>query len=109
MKRREFIDGLGVAAAWPLVALAQQAGKLPTVGFLGSDASVWRPWTDAFVERLRELGWIEGRTVAIEVRWSEGRPERVAEIAAEFVSSKVGVIVVNPGAVRTPDRLCGGF
>ena len=94
MRRREFITLLGgAAAAWPLAARAQQAGKLPTIGFLGADAAAWRPWTDAFVERLRELGWIEGRTIAIEYRWSEGRPERAAEIAAEFVRLKVDVIV----------------
>jgi uncharacterized DUF497 family protein len=71
MNRREFITLLGVtAAAWPLAARAQQPGRLPTIGFLGSDASFWSPWTAAFVERLRELGWIEGRTIAIEYRWS---------------------------------------
>jgi putative ABC transport system substrate-binding protein len=100
--RRQVITLLGgAAAAWPAATRAQQPGKLPTIGFLGTDALVWRPWSDAFVERLRELGWIEGRTVAIEVRWSEGRPERVAEIAAEFVRRKVDVIVTNPSGVRT--------
>ena len=74
---------------------------MPTIGFLGSDASAWSPWTAAFVERLRELGWIEGRTIAIEYRWSEGRPERVAEIAAEFVRLKVDVIVTNGDAAPT--------
>ena len=102
MRRREFIMLAGAtAAAWPLAARAQQAGKLPTIGFLGADAAAWRPWTDAFVARLRELGWIEGRTIAIEYRWSEGRPERVAEIAAEFVRLKVDVIVSNGIAVPT--------
>jgi putative tryptophan/tyrosine transport system substrate-binding protein len=66
----------GAAAAWPLAARAQQAGKLPTIGFLGADASVFSPWTAAFVAHLRELGWIENRNVAIEYRWSEGRTER---------------------------------
>ena len=80
--RRVFITLIGGAAAtWPLAAHAQQTGKLPTIGFLGTDASVWSPWTAAFVERLRELGWIEGRTIAIEYRWLEGRLDRVAEIA----------------------------
>ena len=102
MQRREFISLLGsAAAAWPLAARAQQAGKLPIIGFLGSDAAGWRPWTDAFVQRLRELGWIDGRTVAIEYRWSEGRPERSAEIAAEFVRLKPAVIVTNAGSVST--------
>jgi putative ABC transport system substrate-binding protein len=86
----------GAAALWPLAARAQQAGKLPTIGFLGSTtASAGGQWLAAFVQRLRELGWIEGRTVAIEVRWAEGRNERFAEIAAEFVRLKVDVIVTH--------------
>jgi putative ABC transport system substrate-binding protein len=94
IRRREFIRLLGSAAAWPLAARAQQAGKLPTIGFLGANtASTQRRSTDAFVQRLRELGWIENRTVAIEYRWGEGRDERFAEIAAEFVRLKVDVIV----------------
>jgi len=101
VKRREFITLLGGAAAWPLAARAQQAGKPSTIGFLGTDAAAWRPWTDAFVERLRELGWIEGRTIAIEYRWAQGRPERYAEIAAEFVRLKVDVIVANGSAAPT--------
>jgi putative ABC transport system substrate-binding protein len=101
MRRREFIATLGGAAAWPLAARAQQAAKLPTVGFLGTDASAWSPWTAAFVQRLRELGWIEGRTIAIEYRWSEARPARHAEIAAEFVRLKVDVIVTNAFGVPT--------
>jgi hypothetical protein len=64
--RRELLAALRGAAAWPLAARAQQAGKLPTIGFLGADASSWSPWTAAFVERMRKLGWIEGRTIAIE-------------------------------------------
>jgi len=95
MRRREFIALLGgAAAAWPLTARAQQGGKLPTIGFLnGATASAAGQWVAAFKERLRELGWIEGRTVAIEVRWAEGRTERFAEIASEFVRLKVDVIV----------------
>ena len=95
MKRREFITLLGgAAAAWPLAARAQQPAKLPTIGFLGaSTPSAMSQWVAAFVQRLRELGWIEGRTVAIEYRWAEGRSERFAEIAAEFVRLKVDVIV----------------
>ena len=94
LRRREFIALLGGATvAWPLAARAQQPGKLPTIGFLGTTtASAWEPWTAAFVQRLRELGWIEGRTVAIEYRWAEARTERMAEIAAEFVRLKVDVI-----------------
>jgi putative tryptophan/tyrosine transport system substrate-binding protein len=100
VKRRQFMTLLGCAAAWPLAARAQQVGKLPTIGFLGSTSpSAWGHWTSAFVQRLRELGWIEGRTTAIEYRWAEGRPERAAEIAAEFVRLKVDVIVTGGGAV----------
>jgi putative tryptophan/tyrosine transport system substrate-binding protein len=101
MKRREFITLLGGAAlAWPIAARAQQPGKLPTIGYLGTAVpSAWSPWTAAFVQRLRELGWIEGRTVVIEYRWAEGRGERFAEIAAEFVRLKVDVIVTVGGAV----------
>ena len=84
MKRREFITLLGGAAvAWPRAARAQQSGKVPTIGYLGGSINQ-RAWVDTFVQRLRELGWIEGRTVAIEFRWGEGRSERSAEIAAEF-------------------------
>ena len=92
MRRREFITLLGGAAAWPLAARAQQPGKLPTIGFLGG--ATWESqWVAPFVQRLHELGWSEGRTVAIEYRWTEGRNERAAEIAAEFVRLKVDVIV----------------
>ena len=102
MKRREFITLLGGAtAAWPLAVRAQQAGKLPTIGFVGSNASAWGAWTAAFVARLHDLGWIEGRTVGIEYRWSEGRPERIAEIAAEFVRRNVDIIVTNDSSART--------
>jgi putative tryptophan/tyrosine transport system substrate-binding protein len=90
MRRREFITLIGGAAALPLAARGQQPGKLPTIGFLGADASVFGPWTAAFVGRLRELGWIENRTIAIEYRWWEGRPERATELAAEFVRRALG-------------------
>jgi putative ABC transport system substrate-binding protein len=101
MKRRELITLLGgmAAATWSLAVRAQQAGKLPTIGFLGADASAFSPWTAAFVARLRELGWIEGKTIAIEYRWSQGRSERYAEIADEFVRLKVDVIVTVGSAV----------
>jgi putative ABC transport system substrate-binding protein len=94
MKRREFITLLGSAAAWTVVARAQQSGKLPTIGFLGlSTRSANIEWTAAFVQRLRDLGRIEGRTINIEYRWGEGREERFAEIAAEFVRLKVDIIM----------------
>jgi len=104
MRRREFITLLGSAAVasaiWPRVARAQQPAKVPTIGFLGaSTPSAWSHWSSAFVQRLHELGWIEGRTVAIEYRWAEGRGERYAEIAAEFVRLKVDVILTVGGAV----------
>jgi putative ABC transport system substrate-binding protein len=96
MKRREFIKLLGSAAAWPLAARAQQTGKLPIVGYLGvTTAAAQNRVTSAFVQRMRELGWIEGRTVAIEYRWAEGRNERFTEIANEFVRLKVDVIVTS--------------
>ena len=106
MKRREFITLLGGAAAsWPLAARAQQAARVPTIGFLGSaTAAAWTPFTAAFVQRLRELGWIDGRTVAIEYRWGEARPERLAEIVAEFVRLKVDVIFSGGAAVPVAKR-----
>jgi putative ABC transport system substrate-binding protein len=94
MKRRGFIAGLGAASAWPLVVRAQQPKKLPTIGFLGAASpEIAGQWVAAFVTRLRELGWIEGRTVAIEYRWAEANRERYREIAAELVRLKVDVIV----------------
>jgi putative ABC transport system substrate-binding protein len=100
MKRREFVALLGASAAWPLAARAQQPGKPPVIGFLGaSTASSQGQWAAAFAQRLRELGWIEGRTVAIEYRWAEGRSERVAEIIAEFVRLKVDIIVTHSNAL----------
>jgi putative tryptophan/tyrosine transport system substrate-binding protein len=99
MKRRAFITLLGGAAAWPLAARAQQA-KRPIIGILGTATpSTWNPWTAAFAQRLRELGWIEGRNVTIEVRWADGRTERFAEIAAEFVRLKVDVILTSGAAI----------
>jgi putative ABC transport system substrate-binding protein len=96
MRRREFVTLLGSAAAWPLAARAQQVAKLPTIGFLGPNTrSSGSEWVAAFVQRLRALGWIEGRTVAIEYRWAEGHNERYTEFAAEFVRLKVDVIVVS--------------
>jgi len=92
--RREFITLLGGAAAWPLAARAQQPAKLPIVGFLvGASRSATSQWIGAFVQRLRELGWTEGRTVTMEFRWADGQNERAAEIAAEFVRLKVDVMV----------------
>jgi putative ABC transport system substrate-binding protein len=93
MRRREFITLVGGAgAAWSLEARAQQ--KPPTIGFLGpASASVMGTWTAAFAQRLRELGWIEGRTIAIEYRWADGRADRLSELAAELVRLNASVIV----------------
>jgi putative ABC transport system substrate-binding protein len=100
VKRRSFVTLLGGAATWPLAARAQQAAKLPTIGFLGgSTPSLWSAWVSAFVQRLRELGWVEGRNVAIEYRWAEGRNERYTEIATEFVRLKVDLIVTAGASV----------
>jgi putative tryptophan/tyrosine transport system substrate-binding protein len=101
MRRREFITLVGGAvAAWPLAARAQQPSRVPTIGYLGAGTPAGQSqWLAAFVQRLRELGWIEGRTVAIEYRWAESRTQRYAEIAAEFVRLKVDVIVTLGQAV----------
>ena len=100
--RREFITllGGGAAAAWPFAVQAQQAARLPTIGFLGaSTPAAQAHMVAALVQRLRELGWIEGRTIAIEYRWANGRSDRFADIAAEFVRLKVDVIVTTGIAV----------
>ncbi|MHB8268809.1 ABC transporter substrate-binding protein [Bradyrhizobium sp.] len=95
LKRRDLLALLGSAASWPLVAHAQQPGRLPTVAVLGTDTlSRWERWIAAFEQRLQEIGWIKGQTVAIEYRWAGGRSDRIREIAAEFVRLKVDVILV---------------
>src|ERR1700747_238624 len=100
MKRREFITLVASAAAtWPVATAAQQTGKLPIVGFLGASASGFAPWAAAFAARMRELGGVARRTITIEYRWSYGRPERYAEIAAEFVRLNVDVILTVGSAV----------
>jgi ABC-type uncharacterized transport system substrate-binding protein len=100
MRRRDFIEVVaGSAITWPIEARAQQTGKVPTIGILGVNSSVWGPWTAAFIGRLRELNWVEGRTVTFEYRWDEGRPERVKENAADLVRHNVDVIVTRGSAV----------
>jgi putative ABC transport system substrate-binding protein len=103
--RRELLAALGgAAAAWPLAAGAQHSAKLSTIGFLGSGTpSAQSQWVAAFLQRLRELGWIEGRNLTIEYRWAEGSSDRAAELAAELVRLKVDVIVTyaNPMVVAT--------
>jgi putative ABC transport system substrate-binding protein len=96
VKRRDFITLIGGAAiAWPLAARAQQSAKRPIVGFLGDSTPLAESErAAAFARRLHDLGWIEGRTTAIEYRWADGRSERLAEIAAEFARLKVDIIVM---------------
>jgi putative ABC transport system substrate-binding protein len=93
VKRRKVITLLGGAvAAWPGAAWAQQ--RLPVIGFLGTSSAASTPQgVPSFVQRLRELGWIDGRTVTIVYRWAEGRTERFSEIAAEFVHLNADLIV----------------
>ena len=91
--RRDFITLLGGAAAWPLAAHAQQPGKLPIIGYLGSSTlSAMSQWTASFVQRLRELGWVEGRNILVEFRWKDGSPEATRAFLTEFVRLKVDVI-----------------
>ena len=102
MRRRQFITLLGGAAAvFPIASRAQQPRKVATIAYLGVDESYWRPRSIAFVQRLRELGWIEDSTVKIHYYWTQGRPERAAELAAEILAQKVDVIVTYGGAVTT--------
>jgi putative tryptophan/tyrosine transport system substrate-binding protein len=106
MRRRDFIKGIaGSAVAWPLAARAQQPGKLSTIGLLGTTPSAWKSWVAAFVQRLGELGWIEGRTVAIEYRWAEGRRDKYSEITDEFVRLKVDVIVTAGSGAPTAKQI----
>jgi putative ABC transport system substrate-binding protein len=98
MKRRDFITLLGGGAAWPLAARAQQ--RVPVIGFLGTTSpSAWRQPIAAFERRLTELGWIEGRTITIDYRWTEGRNEQALAIAEAFVQRKVDIIVAGGNAV----------
>jgi putative tryptophan/tyrosine transport system substrate-binding protein len=100
VKRRAFISLLGGAViAWALAARAQQPA-MPVIGFLGAaSASAMNAWSAAFVQGLRELGWVEGRTIRIEYRWADGRADRLSEIAAEFVRLKVDAVVTTGSAV----------
>ncbi len=94
MRRRVFIVGVSLAAAWPFAAAAQQSKKIPVIGFLGaSTAETAGPWIAAFVKRLGELGWTNGKNVIIEYRWADGRGERYGEIASELASRNVDIIV----------------
>ncbi|MGD9922245.1 MAG: ABC transporter substrate-binding protein [Pseudorhodoplanes sp.] len=95
MLRRNFLGLVGAAFALPLAARAQ-SGKSATIGFLGANtASIQQRYTAALVQRLGELGWIEGRNLRIEYRWAEGRYDRSPGLIAELVESKVDVIVTH--------------
>jgi putative ABC transport system substrate-binding protein len=96
MRRRDFIALVGCATACSFAARAQQPVKIPVIGYLGASTfAATSQRIAAFVQRLRELGWIEGQTMAIQYRWAEGRTQPLAEIAAEFVRLKVDVIVTS--------------
>jgi len=98
MRRREFLAGISGIAASPFAARAQQTTRLPVVGFMGAATpSAWVPWTAAFVRRLDELGWVDGKTVKIEYRWAAGSEERYAEIGTELVNLDAKVLVAVGG------------
>jgi putative tryptophan/tyrosine transport system substrate-binding protein len=103
LRRRDILAGLLCAAAWPLAARAEQPGK--TVAMLGAASpATWGPMVASFEEHLRELGWIDGRTVTLVYRWAEGDSGRYAPIAAELVAMKVDVIVTVGSAAATVMR-----
>jgi putative ABC transport system substrate-binding protein len=94
MKRREFITLLGAAVAWPVGVRAQQVDRMRRLGFLGAaTSSVGGPWLTALVQRLRELGWVEGRNLQIDARWAEGHNDRATEIAVDFARADLDLIV----------------
>jgi putative tryptophan/tyrosine transport system substrate-binding protein len=96
MRRREFITLVGGAAIWPIAVRAQQSGKLPIIGYMGQGTPAAETKRVAsFAARLRELSWIEGRTVVIEYRWTEGRGDLATDIASEFARRKVDIIVTS--------------
>src|SRR5262249_56140818 len=102
MNRRAIIAALAGTLAWPPLARAQPTSKRPIVGFLGAATEEgWKPWIAAFIQRMNELGWVDGRTLTIEYRWAEGRSTRYAEIAAELVELRVDAIVT-AGAPAPP-------
>jgi putative ABC transport system substrate-binding protein len=96
MRRRDFLHAVigTVTTTLPALAETQQTASVPTIGFLGPlSESAMSAWTAAFVKRLGELGWIDGRTLKLEYRWADGKSDKMAEIAAEFAGRKVDMIV----------------
>ena len=101
MRRRDFFTLLcGTAVTWPLATYAQQPGKVYRIGFLWDSPDAFLDALEAFREGLRELGYVEGQTVAIEYRWAEGQPERMRELAEELVRLRVDVIIA-PSSIYT--------
>jgi putative ABC transport system substrate-binding protein len=97
MRRREFIAGLGGAAAWPVALHAQQ--RIPVIGFLGSaSAPLFSGQLQAFRQGLGEVGYVEGQSIIIDNRWAEGRYDRLPELAADLVRRNVTAIVTSGGA-----------
>jgi putative tryptophan/tyrosine transport system substrate-binding protein len=95
MRRREFIAGIGSAAAWPLAARAQQAA-LPVNGFFSTQsADDFKMATVPFFLGLKETGYVEGQNVAVEYRWAENRYDRLPALATDLVRRRVAVIVAN--------------
>ena len=107
VRRRDFTKVIaGSAAAWPLLALAQQATKRSSIGFLGTATSAaWSQWTAAFVRRLHELGWSEGANLVTEYRWADGRSERIEELASDLVHKNVDVIVTSGTGVAATKKV----
>jgi putative ABC transport system substrate-binding protein len=106
MKRREFIKIVcGLVGTWPIAAHAQQGGELRRIGILGADATVWSPWTAAFVTRLRGLGWTTGETIDIDYRWAGGSSKRVGDFTAEFLRRHVDVIVTYGSAAAVVQQV----
>ena len=91
--RRDFLVAAGTLLAAPLVAEAQQAANVARIGYLSHNLAASSHLRDAFLQGLRELGYVEGRNVVIEYRYAEGKPERLPALAAELVALKVDVIV----------------
>jgi len=104
MRRREFISLLGGAAAWPLAGVAQEAAKVPRIGYLAGNLATMSHLTAAFLRGLHDLGYEEGRNIDIQYRDAEGKYDRLPALAADLVALKVDVIVVpnTPAALARP-------